>query len=785
MTKLRTLHARQSSLIRDDSRRANSEHGLTIVWAHAIAVILAITLAPRIWAQQRSMAGLTATVDAQTGDYMVSGPVPGWEFRGSTGSPVHDLVRSAGDDALGPFQSLRFSWSWNGVKVTSEIKTYDQRPIARFQLTYDTRPAPHPQLNFPDFTSLPRGLHVFSYRDLMFAPPQFAAGNYGTPWLLFDDHFNAAILSPAGGYQVTALSGNGQNTAGVSLDAEVDLVPAGYSVSSILVLGTGIGRVYDDWGAALNTIQGRSRPSNEADDSLRYLGYWTDGGAYYYRNFDPQLGYDGTLLAEIKHLHSSGIPVRYLQLDSWWYQKGNVGPDGMPLKPQPPGAGATQRGRPVFPPADWNAGGGIWSYEASHTLFPQGLEAFHQQVDLPFVTHSKYLGPDSPYHGTYLISGIAPIDSRYWSHIASYLHDSGGVIYEQDWLDYIQEYSGFEANLTLGDEFFDNMASAMKAQGINMQYSMAKPRNFLQGSRYSNLTTIRVSGDRFNRTRWHDFLFTSQLAGSLGIWPWADNANSQDVNAILLQTLSAGPVGFGDELGKESKQNLLQAARSDGVIVKPDAPLVPVDADYLEGALGRNGPTLGYTHTAQGDTTTAYVFAFAQTPQDRKAVHFQAHDVGLDGPIAVYDYFAHRLTLVPAGSAFNGQLESDDASFYIVASPGKSGIAFMGDRDDFVGTGRMRIASINDSPGQLEATVLFARGEREMTLHGYAELEPQVTVHGGHAQSVQYDAATGEFNVTVSPDPTAPEASRNPWEPPVQEVRVVLSQRGRSGAGSE
>src|SRR5690349_20390594 len=111
MTKLRTLHARQSSLIRDASQRANSEHGRTLVWAHAIAVILAITLAPRISAQQRSQAGLTAIVDAETGDYVVSGPVPSWQFRGSTGSPVQDLVRAAGRDALGPFHSIRFNWN--------------------------------------------------------------------------------------------------------------------------------------------------------------------------------------------------------------------------------------------------------------------------------------------------------------------------------------------------------------------------------------------------------------------------------------------------------------------------------------------------------------------------------------------------------------------------------------------------------------------------------------------------------------------------------------------------
>src|SRR6185437_15665724 len=221
-----------------------------------------------------------------------------------------------------------------------------------------------------------------------------------------------------------------------------------YSANSILVLDSGISHVFADWGAALNLIQGRSRPSNEADRSLQYLGYWTDAGAHYYYNFDPQLGYATTLLQEIQHLHSSGIPVKYLQLDSWWYQKDNLGPDGQPLQPR---QSNRPNPRPTFAPARWNVTGGTWLYEASHTLFPKGLDAFHQQLGMPFVAHGGYVG----------------------------------------------QYSGFDTDLRVGEEFFDNMAAAMKAQGLTMQYCSAEPDMFLQGTRYSNLTTIRVSNDRF------------------------------------------------------------------------------------------------------------------------------------------------------------------------------------------------------------------------------------------------------------------------------------------------
>jgi hypothetical protein len=196
--------------------RARAGSARTLLWAPALAAILVIALPPRMWARKKPAAGLTATVDARTGDYAVTGRAPGWQFRGSVGSPLQDLVRTTGRDPLGPFHSVRFNWRWNDVLLTGLIKIYDSRPIGRFQLTYDDS-TPHPQLNFPNFTSLPTDLHVFSYRNYMFAPPQFAAGDYGTPWLLFDDHFDAAIISPTAGFQVAVLSGDGQTTAGVSL----------------------------------------------------------------------------------------------------------------------------------------------------------------------------------------------------------------------------------------------------------------------------------------------------------------------------------------------------------------------------------------------------------------------------------------------------------------------------------------------------------------------------------------------------------------------------------------
>jgi hypothetical protein len=85
------------------------------------------------------------------------------------------------------------------------------------------------------------------------------------------------------------------------------------------------------------------------------------------------------------------------------------------------------------------------------------------------------------------------------------------VTYEQDWLNVIYERSAeLVTGLSAGDAFTDGMASAAREQGMSLQYSMALPRHFLQGSRYGNLTTIRVSGDGLTRDKWDAFLYTSR-----------------------------------------------------------------------------------------------------------------------------------------------------------------------------------------------------------------------------------------------------------------------------------
>ena len=423
------------------------------------------------------------------------------------------------------------------------------------------------------------------------------------------------------------------------------------------------------------------------------------------------------MLAVRDDFRRQGIPLGYLQLDSWFYPKG--------------------------PKVDWrDPSFGIYEYVADQSLFPAGLKAFQAQLGLPLATHARWIDPSSPYHQEYRMSGNAVIDPRYWEKIAQYLADAGVVTYEQDWLDVKAEP---DFNLTDPEAYFDNMASACARRKLTMQYCMPLPRHYLQSSRYGNLTTIRTSGDRFGRKRWDAFLYDSRLASALGAWPWCDVFMSSETPNLILATLSAGPVGVGDAIGSLDKTNLLRVVRSDGVIVKPDLSLTPMDQSIVRDAQGSGHPMIAATSTSFGALRAEYVFAYARGAE--RSVALDPKALGFTGSVYVFNYLLGAGTVVVQG-AFQDNL-SQDYAYYIVAPIGKSGMAFLGDAGQFVTMGKQRITHLADD-GVLDVSVAYAGGEGSRTLFGYSPSPPVVKASDGSAAPLAYDAASHLFRVPVS-----------------------------------
>ncbi|HEX6445686.1 MAG TPA: carbohydrate-binding protein [Streptosporangiales bacterium] len=583
---------------------------------------------------QGTPAGASVRVSGD-GGYSVSFASPRYEFAGSVGRPVVGVSERAGHDRAGSFTEVDFR-SATGPARTFSIKAYRLTPVVVLGTTYvdggaNTEP-------FPAFSRHPALPHEQTYSGC-FGNSQFdtTAGAADSPWLFFDDSASGFMISPASHFSVAHTWQVGDGTLASGIDPAITTLPAKTTQQTVLVAGRGIGGIYRTWGRALTDLQGKQRPANDADVTLDKLGYWTDNGATYYYRYDQSLGYAGTLQAVKKDWDAKGIPMGYLQLDSWFYPKG--------------------------PNAQWNDNPeGEYRYEAAKDLFPDDLGGLRRDLGVPLVTHARWVDPSSPYRSEYAMSGNVVIDPAFWDDRTAYLAKNGVTAYEQDWL---CSHAQPAYNLTDRDAFEDNMARATAANGLTMQYCMPEPRDFLQESKYSNLTTTRVSNDRFERSKWDAALYTSQLAAAVGAWPWVDVFMSTETRNLVLATLSAGPVGVGDAIGAESRTNLLQVARPDGVIVKPDVPLVPTDATYIAQASGEQPAMVAATHTDHGAVRDGYVYAYARnitlpTPD----ATYQAEDAQLDGPEVGTDHTGYT------GSGFaDYQHDSGDSVTWTVQAP--------------------------------------------------------------------------------------------------------------------
>jgi hypothetical protein len=704
-------------------------------------------------------------INDRTGRYIIEVERYRWRWVGTVGQPLSFKMVDKGSDISGAYKEIRFGWNGSQTLVAA-IRLYEETPTVLLSLRTVEGGDPSSMV-FPRFVEFPRALKHFSYRDTAFAPPVFTLEHNATPWLLFNVHNDAMIISAANGFMVAKMFGDGITEIARGLNSPMQRLPAGFTIRTLLTFGHGINNTWKTWGQALTLLSGKHRPANDNEPILRYLGYWTDAGSAYYYNYDQSLGYAGTLEAVADHYRRQEIPIRYLQLDSWWYSKSLTAADGS--------TGTTKNFQ--MPEGEWNRYGGTLKYEAHPAVFPRGLTAFQKQLNLPLVTHNRWIDRASPYRNEYRVSGVASIDRRWWDMVSNYLVASGVVTYEQDWLDQIYRYSPELSSTTdIGEAFMGNMAHAAEAKGLSIQYCMAQPRHFLESSRFDNVTSIRVSEDRFGRGRWDNFLYASRFAGAVGLWPWTDVFASSETDNLLLATLSGGVVGASDVMGCEDKDNLFNAVRSDGVIVKPDTPIVPLDDMYISDSVGtKRRPMVAWTYTDHGPLRTAYVFVYGRDRALGEA-SFIPSTFGFHGMVAIYNPRTQAISLQGSGSEFKVVVNKDATNFFEIVPLNKLHLAFFGDEGKFVSNGRARVADLHDEHGALRARINFAKDERDVVLIGYAAREPTVEVQSGSANIVSFDSHTGIFKIRVSPAlEITPE---QPGQDPVQSAEIMIRRQG-------
>ena len=372
-------------------------------------------------------------------------------------------------------------------------------------------------------------------------------------------------------------------------------IPPNYQQSFIVFYSPhGVNEGIREWGEIMQRAYNRTNEYRLTDIAVNYLGYYTNNGGYYYYNTEPGKNYEQTMIDAAQSLK---FPNHFVQMDSWWYVKGMKG--------------------------------GVSSWTALPDVFPDGLVELNRRLNnVPMAAHNRWWAYDTVYKQKYAFAldlantkALPYSNDTFWLDLFVEARKWGLVSYVQDWLSpQTREFWPLRTDINLGRRWLTSMGTGAGQVGINIQYCMSLPRHLLQALEIPRVTHARASDDYAvslmdqSKSNWNIGI-TSMFTDALGIAPFKDvlwtveeqpgspygvNAKEQIPDrAILIATLSTGPVAVGDGINFTNVQRLMRCCRSDGLILKPDRPLTTINELAADWAL--NGASQGELYST---TTT-------------------------------------------------------------------------------------------------------------------------------------------------------------------------------------
>ncbi len=708
-----------------------------------------------VWALLCSLAAAGATWSLLSDPY-VEVTVKGRRFSSRDGSlrPVEKLNVS-GSDALGRFSGLATVWAVGQVAVLeTALVTYPgdapdvQRYFSRFLVNISSKSTEMDsdplQTAWPAFAKSKRNLIYFCFQD-NFGYPRLSnlsdASNYapygGQPSLIFDRDLRAIIFSPVNYFFVSGMGAkkNGGFSAGLLssfLEISVNL-----QFDVIAISGSGINDTFSRWGQVVQILSSAEKKTAEkkkrSDLENQYLTYYTDHGSYYWYN-SPGKNYDNLMVLLGKSFSGMDLPVRGIQLDSWWYQKGDTGFDSG-------GSGS-------FGTYSWTAGKEIFSNGLS-----SALASFSKQLRrklMVAIFHNRWFAPVNVYTNQWPFYSaekemVLPQSADFYSALIRDLNVSdiaSHIVYEQDWL--ITQYKHINAlrnSSEMGAKWFSDMNSGIVSQkNASIQLCMSLPLHYLQGASLSSMATIRVSDDfipnlDFSSTQQWRIGYNSLFASSLGYLPFKDVFWSSDGQQMgcrnydtcssnngelqsLIAVLSCGPVAFGDSVDHINATRLMRTCNSEGLILQPDLPARTIDGAFLK--VPKTVPPAGQFFQTElveiwssfatlGNQRFFYILAVNLT--EDFALNLQ-RDLGTIQPLIIFDLRSH--SVVGELSMSNDFVIQKNALFntpkipfsYLMAVPAlMSGFVLLGELEKYVPISRRRMSDLIETDLQFSVTI--------------------------------------------------------------------------------
>jgi hypothetical protein len=578
----------------------------------------------------------------------------------------------------------------------------------------------------------PDGMVAFGFQYTEFALPTRAGADLDdwflldfrppvvVPMLLIGPDLRTLLIGPVDWFheQVLVPPGGRRNGLVAGWHGDLDTVPRGFTTRMAFVPAADPVAAIDRW-VALSRDGHAPTPDAYRDAFGSHLSYWTDNGAAYWYRTELPRSTQATLVEAVDTLRQQGVPVRGVQLDSWFYPHEVLRP--------------FDTDEWIVPPS------GLVRWEPRADVLPNGIEPLRQALgDVPLATHIRHLSSQSPYLELFdcWIDGAQahPATGEYYETLLDQAHGWGVELFEHDWLvECFLGVRGLREQPGRARGWQEGIDGAAGVRGMGLQWCMATPADFMQTTTLRNVTSIRTSGDHGYLVGpgilWAWFCYVNVLARALGLWPYKDvfrtdhGRRDESLMDALLAALSGGPVGVGDRIGATDTAIVRATCRADGLLIKPDAPIAAITRCFARHAVMVGGHMIATTYSDH--PVGRYVYAVAFNPQDRDRrvdETVPAVELGVHGEYVVWDWRARDLVEPEDWSLSYGPQEWG----YRVHCPrAPSGIAVVGDADVFATAGRGRIRDIAPTAGGVRLRVLG--GGETVTILGVAPREVTAT----------------------------------------------------------
>eukprot|EP00756_Hemistasia_phaeocysticola_P006011 Hpha_TRINITY_DN13618_c0_g1::TRINITY_DN13618_c0_g1_i1::g.122626::m.122626 len=504
------------------------------------------------------------------------------------------------------------------------------------------------------------------------------------------DLTRSLVLSPFSQFMAASQTFSSDSGLSYGVMGMVGSLPKGFSLQTVVVLGSGVNSAMQTWGDVLLAKSGKQRYAYKNDLAMQTLGYSTDNGAYYYYQTEPGKNYEDTLHDVKKYSEKVGIPYRYILLDSWWYYKGGKG--------------------------------GVSTWDARPDIFPSGLEALYKATNWPQQLHNRYWSPNTTYAkqngGDYNFvfdgsSVVVPDDQTFWNDLVANKTKSGAFMYEQDWLDVeFDRSTSLLSDVALGRTWMQQMNAGAVHGKQTIQMCMSHVRHILQSVEMSAVTNARASGDYHpGNDQWNTGT-TAILAHAVGIAPSKDNYWSTPVQSgthygpttrepynrlqALASTLTNGPVAPSDAVNASDAALVMRCCDTTGRLLSADKPAMEIDAHFLYAATGKGvDGNLWTTHSTVSGTRSSYALGVNLKSEYNLTLKELGFAKG-SRVFAVETNASQTVTLVTddAPLQFRKSDKADFQYFVAVEAPSPGSFAFLGEPDKWVSVSQQRFSGL-------------------------------------------------------------------------------------------